>query len=62
MDNTFFSNRTIIKPDKKPFVVEIKNRRRQSRREHSIWGKIRNQVANAPRLEASPAQAEKTRR
>lgn len=29
-----------MKPEKKPFVVEIKNRRRLSRREHSIWGKI----------------------
>ena len=29
-----------MKPDKKPFVVEIKNRRRLSRQEHSIWGKI----------------------
>lgn len=29
-----------MKPDKKPFVVEIKNRHRLSRREHSIWGTI----------------------
>ncbi|MDB5552310.1 MAG: hypothetical protein JWL86_2294 [Rhizobium sp.] len=29
-----------MKPDKKPFVVEIKNRRRLSRQEHSISGKI----------------------
>lgn len=29
-----------MKPEKKPFVVEIKNRRRLSRREHSIWGTI----------------------
>ncbi|NRQ18324.1 hypothetical protein [Ensifer sesbaniae] len=29
-----------MKPEKKPFVVEIKNRRRLSRKEHSIWGKI----------------------
>jgi hypothetical protein len=29
-----------MKPDKKPFIVEIKNRRRLSRQEHSIWGKI----------------------
>lgn len=29
-----------MKPDKKPFVVEIKNRRRLSRQEHSIWGTI----------------------
>jgi len=29
-----------MKPEKKPFVVEIKNRRRLSRQEHSIWGKI----------------------
>lgn len=29
-----------MKPDKKPFVVEIKNRRRLSRQGHSIWGKI----------------------
>jgi hypothetical protein len=27
-----------MKPEKKPFVVEIKNRRRLSRQEHSIWG------------------------
>jgi len=29
-----------MKPQKKPFVVEIKNRRRQFRRENSIWGNI----------------------
>lgn len=29
-----------MKPEKRPFVVEIKNRRRLSRKEHSIWGKI----------------------
>jgi hypothetical protein len=29
-----------MKPEKKPFVVEIKNRRRLSRKEHSIWRKI----------------------
>jgi hypothetical protein len=29
-----------MKPDKKPFVVEIKNRRRLPRQQHSIWGKI----------------------
>ena len=29
-----------MKPEKKPFVVEIKNRHRLSRRGHSIWGKI----------------------
>lgn len=29
-----------MKPEKKPFVVDIKNRRRVSRQEHSIWGKI----------------------
>jgi len=29
-----------MKPEKKPFIVEIKNRRRLSRQEHSIWGKI----------------------
>jgi len=29
-----------MKPEKKPFAVEIKNRRRLSRKEHSIWGKI----------------------
>ncbi|MCO6181056.1 hypothetical protein [Ciceribacter sp. RN22] len=29
-----------MKPEKKPFVVEIKNRRRLSRREHSIWGRM----------------------
>lgn len=29
-----------MKPERKPFVVEIKNRHRLSRREHSIWGKI----------------------
>lgn len=29
-----------MKPEHKPFVVEIKNRRRLSRKEHSIWGKI----------------------
>lgn len=39
-----------MKPEKKPFVVEFKNRNRLSRRDHSIWGKIdlkaaSNQVA-----------------
>lgn len=29
-----------MKPEKKPFIVEIKNRRRLPRQEHSIWGKI----------------------
>lgn len=29
-----------MKPEKKPFVVEIKNRRRLPRQEHSIWGTI----------------------
>lgn len=29
-----------MKPEKKPFVVEFKNRHRLSRHEQSIWGKI----------------------
>jgi hypothetical protein len=39
-----------MKPEKKPFVVEFKNRRRQSAQQNSIWGAIdlkaaSNQVA-----------------
>ncbi|NSX89102.1 hypothetical protein [Agrobacterium tumefaciens] len=39
-----------MKPEKKPFVVEFKNRRRQSTQQNSIWGAIdlktaSNQVA-----------------
>lgn len=39
-----------MKPEKKPFVVEFKNRRRQSTQPDSIWGAIdlkaaSNQVA-----------------
>ncbi|MCZ7854686.1 hypothetical protein O9X99_19775 [Agrobacterium salinitolerans] len=39
-----------MKPEKKPFVVEFKNRRRQSTQPNSIWGAIdlkaaSNQVA-----------------
>ena len=37
-----------MKPDKKPFVVEIKNRRRLSRQEHSIWGTIDLKAAGGP--------------
>lgn len=37
-----------MKPDKKPFVVEIKNRRRLPRQEHSIWGKIDLKAAGGP--------------
>jgi hypothetical protein len=37
-----------VKPDKKPFVVEIKNRRRLSRQEHSIWGTIDLKTAGGP--------------
>ncbi len=29
-----------MKPEKKPFVVEFKNRRRLPRKEASIWGRI----------------------
>lgn len=29
-----------MKPEKKPFVVEIKNRHRLFRHEHSIWSKV----------------------
>ena len=29
-----------MKPEKKPFVVEFKNRRRFPRKETSIWGRI----------------------
>lgn len=29
-----------MKPEKKPFVVEFKNRRRLLRKETSIWGRI----------------------
>ncbi|MGV2114202.1 hypothetical protein ACQZ46_23405 [Agrobacterium salinitolerans] len=39
-----------MKPEKKPFVVEFKNRRRQSTQQNSIWSTIdlkaaSNQVA-----------------
>ncbi|TPN80992.1 hypothetical protein FJ987_29650 [Mesorhizobium sp. CU2] len=34
-----------MKPEKKPFVVEIKNRRRLARREHSISGEINLKAA-----------------
>ncbi|NTB97297.1 hypothetical protein G6M84_12410 [Agrobacterium tumefaciens] len=39
-----------MKPEKRPFVVEFKNRRRQSTQQTSIWGAIdlktaSNQVA-----------------
>lgn len=39
-----------MKPEKKPFIVEFKNRRRQSTQQNSIWGAIdlkaaSNQVA-----------------
>ena len=36
-----------MKPEKKPFIVEIKNRRRLSRQEHSIWGRIDLKAAGA---------------
>ena len=29
-----------MKPEKKPFVVEFKNRRRLPRKETSIWGRV----------------------
>ncbi len=29
-----------MKPAKKPFIVEIKSRRRLPRQEHSIWEKV----------------------
>ncbi|WP_439631786.1 hypothetical protein [Shinella sp.] len=29
-----------MKPEKKPFIVEFKNRRRLPRKETSIWGRI----------------------
>lgn len=29
-----------MKPEKKPFIVEFKNRRRLPRKESSIWGRI----------------------
>ena len=29
-----------MKPEKKPFIVEFKNRRRQSTQTNSIWGAI----------------------
>jgi hypothetical protein len=29
-----------MKPEKKPFIVEIKNRRRQFQKQHSIWENI----------------------
>ncbi|MFK3781379.1 hypothetical protein [Agrobacterium sp. NPDC089420] len=40
-----------MKPEKKPFVVEFKNRRRQVTQQNSIWGAIdlkaaSNQVAS----------------
>lgn len=58
-----------MKPEQKPFVVEIKNRRRLSRKEHSIWGKIDlkaadDQVAaahtvgeNGPAMSMRPSEA-----
>lgn len=58
-----------MKPEKKPFVVEIKNRRRLSRKEHSISGKIDlkaadDQVAaaytvgeNGPTISVRPPEA-----
>jgi len=33
-------SRSIMKPERKPFVVEFKNRRRLPRKETSIWGRI----------------------
>ena len=36
-----------MKPEKKPFVVEFKNRRRLSRKETSIWGRIDLKAASA---------------
>jgi len=33
-------SQSIMKPEKKPFVVEFKNRRRLPRKETSIWGRI----------------------
>lgn len=34
-----------MKPEKKPFVVEFKNRRRLPRKETSIWGRINLKAA-----------------
>ncbi|MET3523899.1 hypothetical protein [Mesorhizobium abyssinicae] len=62
-----------MKPERKPFVVEVKNRHRLSRHEHSIWGKIdlkaaSDQVAaeqtageNGAAIRPSDAAAEKGR-
>ena len=36
-----------MKPEKKPFVVEFKNRRRLPRKETSIWGRIDLKAASA---------------
>jgi hypothetical protein len=33
-------SRSVMKSEKKPFVVEFKNRRRLPRKETSIWGRI----------------------
>lgn len=33
-------NRSIMKSEKKPFVIEFKNRRRHSQKETSIWGRV----------------------
>ena len=33
-------SRSIMKPEKKPFVVEFKKRRRLPRKETSLWGRI----------------------
>lgn len=54
-----------MKPAKKPFVVEIKNRRRLSRGENSIWEKVElkavgNLVAAEQVAEEGDAVAEKT--
>lgn len=43
-------SRSIMKPEKEPFIVEFKNRRRQSTQQNSIWAAIdlkaaSNQVA-----------------
>lgn len=53
-----------MKPEKKPFIVEFKNRRRQSTQQNSIWGAIdlkaaSNQVAGnemAGMIDASIAE------
>lgn len=46
-----------MKPEQKPFVVEFRNRRRISRKETSIWGRIDLKAAG-DEIAAEPIAAE----